>query len=291
MNIIPYNPEWSDKLPPDGVYSDVPNSVYHRGWDCAGRSGLKLMAIDELTPAHVRRAFLEPSEPSDAMLLGSAVDSLIFDKETLGVLPAPKVNKRTKDGRAEYAAFIAKNADKVILPHEDYEKAVKMVEALRAHPAASVLLEDPGFTQLSLVWTDPETKCRCKARPDKICPESGIAIDLKTAKSASKKSFAYSMHYYGYALQAWWYSWGLGSLGVMTVEHWINIVVENEPPHGVAVYRIGQASIGHTASQAMPHFRRLAECYKTGEWPAYPLDIKDIELPPWVFKQEFYQGE
>lgn len=291
MNVIPYNQEWEKTLPPDGVYSGVPNSVYHRGWDCVGRSGLKLMAIDQLPPSHVRHAFLEHPEPSEAMLLGSAVDWLVFEPGTMGVLPAPKVDKRKKDERATYAAFMEKHSDMIVLDHEDYEKALKMVAALKAHPAASVLLEDPGHTQLSLVWTDPETKCRCKARPDKICPESGIAIDLKTAKSAAMRSFQYSMHQYGYALQAWWYSMGLAVLDVMKVEHWVNIVVENEPPHGVAVYRIGPNSIAFAGNRGFSSLLKLAYCYKTGEWPAYPLDVKDIELPPWVFKQELYQGE
>lgn len=285
MTIIPYTPELA-KLPPDGVYSGVPNEVYHRSWDACGRSALKMMAVDGLTPSHVRDAFLRPQEPSASMNLGTAVGDMIDFPDEIRVLPAPDVDRRTKDGKATYAAFIEKAQGKLVLPHDDYQEAVKMVENLRKHPAASVLLEDPGHIQLSLVWTDKETGLRCKCRPDKICPESGIAIDLKTAACAASRTFANAMFRYGYHLQAAFYSRGLEVLEVMRVDHWIDIVVENEPPHCVAVYQIGAASIAHALASMLPHMHRLAECYRTGNWKGYALDIQPIELPAWVLKIE-----
>ncbi len=281
MNIIPYTDELKT-LPPDGAYSGVPNEVYHRSWDAVGRSGLKLMALEGKTPLHIRDAFLRPQDASQSMILGSAVDSLIFDGENHLVRMGPTKTRRSK----VWDEFEAANPGMICLTESEHGEVVKMVEALKAHPAASVLLEDPGYTQLSLVWTDTETGCRCKARPDKVCPETGIAIDLKTASCASKPAFAYAMQKYGYALQAAFYSRGLEALGVMKVDHWVDIVVENEPPYGVACYEIGAASIAHALALALPAMHRLAECQRTRHWPGYALDIQPIELPPWALRME-----
>jgi hypothetical protein len=63
----------------------------------------------------------------------------------------------------------------------------------------------------------------------------------------------------------------------------VEIVVETEPPHDVAVYRIPAEVIeaGHDEYHRL--MLKLAECKRSGEWPGAVDGEPDVSLPSWVY--------
>jgi len=59
------------------------------------------------------------------------------------------------------------------------------------------------------------------------------------------------------------------------------VVVEKQPPYGVGIYKLGQQEKRAGRSLMLRDLDTYHECLTTGKWPAYPSDIRDMELSPW----------
>ena len=91
---------------------------------------------------------------------------------------SPKLDKRTKAGKEEYAQFEAENSGKVVVDKSSFDKAVSMRDSVRAHKASRALL-DAGSAEQSVFWNDSEFEVGCKARGDWV--RENIIVDLKTS--------------------------------------------------------------------------------------------------------------
>lgn len=251
----------------------MPEEEYH-SWDLPSASAIKRLAAGE-TPAHVRWDKLHPSEPSGPMCLGSALHDVTFGpagQHCEDVIVERGFKLTTKTGR------------------DALEALTMMVQNIKAHPAASVLLEEDGFAEASIIFDEAETGMRCKARPDWTINEGRIAVDLKTAggmasNPGSPEEFGKTIYNRRYHLQAAFYRWALASVGI-EIDHFIFIVAETKPPYLVAVYQIGHEAIERGEEQLAAPLRTMAECYTSGVWPGYPLNVQRVSLPAWAFKRD-----
>ena len=64
------------------------------------------------------------------------------------------------------------------------------------------------------------------------------------------------------------------------------VVVENKPPHAVALYTLDDESRGYAARQRQGFMRRVDECAKADEWPGYSIKVESLSLPRWQLMQE-----
>src|SRR5438093_3049537 len=101
-----------------GIYDGVSQAVY-QSWSAVNHSRLKLFAR---TAAHARYAMEFPPAPTAALNIGDGCHAAVleparFEAEFVG---APKVDRRTKDGKLAWQEFEAANQGKLILPAEDY---------------------------------------------------------------------------------------------------------------------------------------------------------------------------
>lgn len=82
-----------------GIRHDLTDAEYfaHSAINC---SGLKL--ISSKTPAHFKYQQSEQRKPTPAMIIGSAVHCATLEPEAFNerYIVAPKIDKRTKDGKA-----------------------------------------------------------------------------------------------------------------------------------------------------------------------------------------------
>lgn len=64
------------------------------------------------------------------------------------------------------------------------------------------------------------------------------------------------------------------------------IAVEKNPPYPAVVYRIPAhvISIGRECYQALA--RIYQHCVDNEDWPAYPQNILDLQLPPWAIPED-----
>ncbi len=260
-----------------GVYPDMDGATYH-AVDALSSSGAKKILR---SPAHFKLMRDQVSEPTDAMLLGSAIHCGILEPQHFAerVVCSQKFDRRTKEGRAGFEMFHMEHAGKIILGADDHERAQRCVESIRKHPAASKLL-DGARTEVSVFWRDGKHGVACKSRFDAL--NLGGVIDVKSAQDASADSFSRTVASYAYHLQSAFYLNAHEHALDSTPQFFTFVVVETEQPYCVACYELGRASILAGAALCEVALERYAEALKTGEWKGYEPTIQPIEAPAWA---------
>jgi hypothetical protein len=174
-----------------GIFSDISNDDYHSG-EGIGNSQLGIL-LDNPARLYDKR------EPTPALQFGSLVDSMIFDPNgnypKLGIL---------------------------------YDKAIKMVSAIKRHDAYKRLLTG-GHAQLSAYIKINDVLCR--VRPDYVKyfsdSDTLIITDLKTTKSCKPNDLKYSIKQYGYNRQAAFYTDVMKTLTGIRNIIFVNFFVES----------------------------------------------------------------
>lgn len=268
-----------------GIHQDIKSAHYHADRTCVSKSWLDKAAK---SPLHLRH-YLDapPLDPTPAMVLGSLTHTRTLepDKTFKEFAVAPKVDRRTKIGKAEYAEFLKMSAGKTVVTEDQFHLASAMARSVKSHPVARGLLAN-GIAESSVVWHDKMSGVLCKCRPD-YRHEAGTAlgttvIDLKSTKDASAHAFAKSVANFGYHIQAAFYLDGMSAATGTEFDNFIFIPVENEPPHAVAVYAADDMMIEIGRDEYRRGLAVIAECQASGEWPGYSDGITELSLPAWV---------
>lgn len=269
-----------------GVYSDIPNDVYHA--DPVSAGSLSSTGARKLLPPscpalykHWRDNGQDPKRDFD---LGHAAHTLVLG-DGPGIVEVEHDSWRTN--AAKDAAADAREAGKVPLLTKDYAVVQEMAAALRAHPTAAALLRpEGGRPELSMFWVDQETRIWCRARTDWLDvsrPGRLIVPDYKTCVSAAPDDLQRAIWDHGYHQQADWYLGGLRALGLASEDsQFVFIFQEKRAPYLVTV-----AQPDPTALRIGAHLNREArhlyrECVQSGRWPGYTDDVALISLPGWV---------
>lgn len=261
------------------------NADYHRHW-AVSKSGLDQIAK---SPLHYWARFLDPDrvwpEPTPAMRLGTALHTHVLElskwDEQIAVAPSD-INRRTKEGREQWAAFEAAAKRKTVITADDAAQVQAMARAVMRHPAAAMLLGLPGKAETTHMWTDASTGLECKCRPDWLTDDGSIVVDLKTTKNASIQGFKRSVVDYRYHVQAGWYLHGLEQATGRRPDQFIFICVESTVPYACAVYAADAEMIERGHDQAMRDLAKLAVCKAADHWPSYSDQIETISLPGWM---------
>lgn len=301
--------EWSAKgaFQPGNLIDDMPDRLYHRGPGCS-KSTLDYYGLR--TPAHHQFDRLHPRPDTRATRVGRAFHSLLLTPhEFPSQFVASQFEEfRTKEAKAWKAAVEAQGLfvlgikagkDPARDPSE-WDMIQRMRDAVMSHPLARCFFS--GYTaERSGFWTEealihegifaerfpghghdgPREYIRhelAKFRIDLDDWANGFMVDIKTTEDASKHEFGRSAAKYRYHVQDRWYMRGQRALG-LNRDAFLFLVVEKSPPWGVAIYRITQEWL-HQADRLID--RDLAYyslCRERGEWPSYPVDPRDLELP------------
>lgn len=287
-----------------GIYEAISSERYHAQPYCSN-SRLTLL---KRSPAHLRADLDNPGAPTDAMRLGTAIHSAVLEPDdfesryTVGAQCAAELasGKRkgercTHSGTARWAGewFCGQHRQEgepdaiEVLTRSEWLACQGVRRSLWAHPKLRKLLDAPGRAELTVIWDDPETGVRCKARVDRLCEDyGGVLLDLKTTTDARPWAFEKKIHDMGYHRQKAMYQDALRLHGIET-QHLVIAAAEKEgEPYAVAGYRLsdGAADVGRDELRAL--IRRYAECQEKQEWPAYPTDIVEIALPAYAYTQE-----
>jgi exodeoxyribonuclease VIII len=264
------------------------NADYHRHW-AVSKSGLDQIAK---SPLHYWARYLDPDrvwpEPTPAMRLGTALHTHVLElskwDEQIAVAPSD-INRRTKEGREQWAAFEAAAKRKTVITADDAAQVMAMGRAVLRHPAAAMLLGMEGKAETTHMWTDASTGLECKCRPDWLTDDGSIVVDLKTTKDASPRGFKQSVANYRYHVQAAWYLHGLEQATGKRPDQFIFICVESTAPYAVAVYAADEEMIERGHDQAMRDLAKLAVCRAADHWPSYSEQIETLSLPGWMTGQ------
>lgn len=262
-----------------GVFEDMPMATYH-AIEAMSASGAKKMIK---TPRHFKVAREKPKPSTEDQELFTAIHTGVLEPAAFSerVVEAPEINRRTKDGRAEWAYFGEVNAGRTVLSRENYAAAQRSINSVLSHPIARRLLEG-AQRELSLFWQDREFDVPVKGRLD-IWSMGGVT-DLKSTDDASPEAFGRIAAKQFYHLQGANYFSGAEHCLNVTPEFFALIGAETDGMHEVAVYTVPSAAILAGQRLMQLALERYSIALKTGEWAGYPLKIEMLPFPQYALR-------
>lgn len=258
-----------------GIYDGLPFDLY-LAIAAASSSALKTLAI---CPAKLG---IE-REQSAAMRLGSLTHCVLLEPgEMLRRYAPTSIDRRgTKAWVAEEEAA----GGRELVKRDEWDEAIAMCDAVRRHPVARTLLSGAA-TERTLIWADPETGVRCKARLDAHSP-AGCPLDVKTAADGSPYAWHKAAIRCGYYLQAAHYLAGCCALGLPD-DGMPFIVIEKSAPYVVSVYDLDPALIAEYGGRRISLLRAWAAASESAEpLPGYVSAdrIHQLTAPAWAFEE------
>jgi hypothetical protein len=251
--------------------------------DLPSASGTKALLTG--TNAHLAWERDHPQEDTDAFAVGALTHALLLAPDTVeqAFIQAGKIDRRTKDGKEQYAQMQtrAERTGARIVTDDQVALAVGMADSVRAHKAFRLL---DGFAKHREISVIGEVAgLPAKAKLDMADEAFTIITDIKTAASASRSEFARAAAMFGYAHQAAWYREILRSLDMRPVDICF-VVVEKNAPHLVATYRLATEAIDAAAAR-LPDLVRRWYAVRDGDRTGYPDTIQDLDLPKWAYER------
>lgn len=223
-----------------------------------------------ISPLHFKYHMDNPQSDTPALIFGRAVHKYILEKEEFfdEVAVAPNVDRRTKQGKADWQEFIEISAGKDVISQGDFETIKAMSDVVDQHEYARALLT--GQHEQSFFWTDEMTGEPCKCRPDCLTEYGGekLVVDYKTTASCQNGSFERDAKKYGYDLQAGMYTEGMFA-NTFEPHGFVFVAQEKSAPYAVRIYRCTQGYI----EQGYDKFRELIgiyhDCKINDNWYGY----------------------
>lgn len=261
-----------------GFY-EIDEALYHSAGIGLSQSRLKEFVR---SPAHCRYVMGKPSTPNDDMIKGSATHCLVLEGEAEFWARYAKeptgINRRSKAGKAKYAKALADNLGKTILPQKTLDQVHGMARALGESEMAMGILGMRAMREVTVY-------CRirgvlCRSRLD-LCDDTGLIFDFKTTYDARPKQFAKVVSRFRYDWQFGFYSLVYEAVTGVAVTDCTWLVVEPDPPHGIAAYRLADGDLMAARADVLPHIEAYGRCERDDKWPSYPETIQDLYLPGW----------
>lgn len=251
---------------PDGVHI-ISNDEYHSS-EGLSRSGLWQF---KKSPHHYWSEYLsgtrEQTPPTPSMVIGELVHCMSLEPEQLveRYAVAPEINKRTKEGKAQWDEFEQSVVERVVITQQQYDVAQEMSINLRKNDTFNLLVDD-ALIEKSIYFTHESTGLQCKVRPDVW--QSNIVADLKTTADASYRAFQLSAYKFGYFLQAGMIKEALRSVGE-NLEKFVIVCVENQKPYATALYILDDAAVEYGVNLFNTLMDKFKACHDKNEWPGY----------------------
>ena len=243
----------------------------YRAFPALNQSAAKKLLV---SPAHYQAYINAPQEETKALRFGTFVHAAILEPHTLNDLyaTAPDVDRRTKDGKEQWAAFATANVGKTILDAE--ESALGHLVA--SHAKMALKHHKVAFGITEAMYHVDYNGVPLKAALDGVCGD--YIWDIKTTDDASPAGMLKSIRNYRYNLQAYWYrlvyelATGHRPLGFRF------LFVEKEPPFATAVAEVGPELMSWAIADFEKALTLYKDCTASGVWPAYPDDIQVIDI-------------
>lgn len=276
MKIIKYE-ELTPELAAAGcLVTGMPNDAYHSGPGIS-KSGLDLIAR---SPAHY--AYRTASEPTRAMVIGSATHAAIlepaeFDKQYMLLRGATDRRSSVyKQAREQFG-------DDKVLTGTEADAVIGMRESVRLNISAVELLDASGYVEIAAFATDPVTGVLVKCKFDKLLNDLR-SVDLKTTQDL--RDFAKSVANYRYHVQQAYYSdvfaWATG----LQLESFDFLAVEKDAPNASRIFRLDTPSVDYGRKLYRQALDLYAECLQRNDWPMPDGGLEYITLPNWAADPE-----
>lgn len=216
-------------------FEQIPQSEYRR----------RVEELSAWSPSRVCRAADDPRlvgvpvEQTDAMRLGTALHTLLLEPESYRARHpvAPKVDRRTNVGKAEWAAFLEScSPDAAPLDEDENTRVCRAAMAVAANRDADRLISSSvGFSEgsafvrgLDLADLDGGERAVINAscRPDRITEDLAL-VQLKSARDGHDvRKFGYALRDLRYAVGEAWGAYVAGRAANVVIAEIAFVAVE-----------------------------------------------------------------
>ncbi len=237
------------------------------------------------SPAHAKYQLDNPQEPTQAQKLGVAAHCRILEGVDIfeqQYAISPTCDRRTKDGKAIHESFLSEHGAKLIITSDEYLQIHGMATAIESHALAGALFKG-GAPEVSAYGAIKGVQI--KGRFDYFHEADGVIVDLKTTLDASPSEVQRYAVKYGLHIQQYVYSEIYQSITGKAPADFVFVMVEKNPPYGVAVVRLTDAAVKAAAAEVSRGLEIWEECLKTNSWSAYGNGVISIDLPAWQYKK------
>lgn len=265
------------------------NREYHENKEYISKSRLAKMSV---CPEYFKWCEENPEEPSEALIVGSAFHKIVlepsdFDKE---FAVCPLLDKRTKQGKVEYEAFLEQSGGRQIITQEQYETISAMRDKILSNKYCRALLK--GTAEQSFYFIDELTNEKCKCRPDtyRQIGDKIVIIDLKSCVSADTDSFMRDVAKYAYDLQSYMYRLGVSiELGVPIEKvDFVFVAIEKKAPYLMNILQADENVAQRGEQLFREYIGKYHECKETNNWYGYngfSGGINNLSLPKYLLKE------
>jgi len=279
---------------PLGLYYGMPFDEYH-AVDAVSASGLRVFAR---SPWHYRNRV--PITPTLPMLRGTLAHCALLEPEAMAeryvVTPADAPRRPTeaqwnaaKSSEASQAAkdwwreWEQKASGRQIISAEDFALCQQQLAAIRAVPELVALLAR-GEGEVSIFWTDPDTRLYCKARLDwlQIDGKTARILELKSTADESPSGFGRTAARMKYELQRAHYIDAVKYGARLKVESFTFAAVTSAAPVLAVPYDLTDEMKSQADDERAEHLQRLAWCQQNNAWPAYGDGVQPLDYPAYA---------
>lgn len=269
-----------------GIYPGVTYEEYSQ-WDAINNT--VLWKLKSKSPMHCKEYLDNPPEPTDALRIGGAMHIRILEPHLFDerYIVAPKVDRRTKVGKATWAAFQETLKGRECLTQAEFDSIDLMHKRLKEQDAYQYVTgRDPDDTELAIVWNDEATGILCKAKIDYARRDAFILCDLKSTGDCSEHGFRRSIEKYGYYQQAAFYCDGWQAL-TGDAPSFLFIAMEKTPPYCCCSYEPDDWTLQAGRNSYREALKLWKDCVDNDNWPGYnDGKVSLIQVSRWLLEAE-----
>ena len=261
----------------------LPEDEYHALRDMLSASICKVLI--ERSPAHAKyqrdHGWDDATKQSDR---GSIAHALLFEGvERMAVLEYPDY----RTNAAKEARESARAASQYPVLSKDVQAIRDMVGAARhaweTCPDLQGYAPANGKPELSVIWNDDATPCRC--RPDWLSNDYRVIIDGKFSEHpANPETVARQIIGQAFDQRAAFYCRGIHAV-TRVAPVYVYLFQEVDPPYCTSFVSVSPAMLELGRAKVTYALGRWRECISTDVWPGYDQRIHYAEPPSWALEQ------
>lgn len=269
--------------PARGRYEGVDEEIYH-AWNLLSNSQLT-WAHRTLAYFNMRKFGPEPKRDSTAqanMDYGSGIHCIVLEPDTF-----EERFCRRPEGHPNSNAYKDKRDELVaegftVLKMDHYENCNRIRDRFFSISSmARDLVMEATATEVSYVGEVMGVPSKC--RVDLPLPERGIIGEVKTTGDLSEGALMRRTNDLAYDQGCVFYLKCVDSVEPEQFNSHRTIWFQTTPPFESRVTILGEKSHILASDEMYPRIMSIAESMESGDWPGYPNEVIELNVPGWRF--------
>jgi exodeoxyribonuclease VIII len=246
----------------------------------------KLLSYLDQSPEEALWEQVHQKGDTAATTKGHAAHAALLEPEAFerDYAACPKFGRKKADLDLK-AKWEAEHANSVQVSDAAYNEAIAIRDSILKNPDVNEFFTGKGQNEVTVVWTDEETRLLCKARIDRITFYHGYptVLDLKTASDIDVDGIHYAVMKYHYHIRLASY---VAAMNALKPANYLPAIVwvKNTPPYTARATQFDEPEMKEGLAGYRHLLTRHAECAKANYWPGYKGAPEVIEFKPWDFR-------